>query len=328
MHDAFWEDTLSLWRTQGLGEADPCDLFDMDFDAMYLDLSARQEQKVLEEDGRLVTIQDRAGYVVRKFIGKSRSLEFLDHCTKEKDDWPRWKDRLVLDPDGSGEGRLDRASYFMHMAPYPTWDGVKAIYDEIRTRGRFLLFHAYGPWEATWRHRGIDRLLLDIALDPNWVCEMAQAHVDLLIDVLRRAVSLGMKPDGLFLADDFGCTRGLLFSPQMWRDVYKPMYVQLAKFLHDSGISFWLHSCGDVRELIPRYGRDLAFFGNISAPDMSGPADAVEKEIREKLAVAREHGAYIYHSDHSIPPEVTFDRYQQVMDWGRQYGTFVEGDGG
>jgi uroporphyrinogen decarboxylase len=350
MHDAFWEDTLAQWRTQGLGEADPCDRFDMDFDAMYLDLSARQEQKVLEEDGRLVTIQDRAGYVVRKFISKSRSLEFLDHCTKEKDDWPRWKDRLVLDPDGGGEARLDRASYFMHLAPYPTWDEAKAIYDEIRTRGRFLLFHAYGPWEATWRHRGIDRLLLDIALDPDWVREMAQAHMDLLIEVLQHAIGLGMKPDGLFLADDFGCTRGLLFSPQMWRDAYKPMYVQLANFLHDSGISFWLHSCGDVRELIPefidvgldvlqalqvsagmdvrelipQYGRDLAFFGNISASGMSGPAEDVEREIREKFALAREQGAYIYHSDHSIPPEVSFDRYRQVMDWVRRYGAFAE----
>ena len=44
MHDSFWEDTLALWRPQGLGDDDPCDVFGMDFDAMYFDLSGRAEQ--------------------------------------------------------------------------------------------------------------------------------------------------------------------------------------------------------------------------------------------------------------------------------------------
>jgi hypothetical protein len=85
IRDAFWEDTLALWRVQGLGDRDPSDFFEMDFDAMYLDLSARFEQKVVAEDGRTITVQDRAGYVARKFAGKSRSIEFLDHVTKARD---------------------------------------------------------------------------------------------------------------------------------------------------------------------------------------------------------------------------------------------------
>ncbi len=94
-------------------------------------------------------------------------------------------------------------------------------------------------------------LLMDLALDPQWVREMGQAHMDLLITCLQHCLALGAKPDGIFLVDDFGCTRGLLFSPDMWRDIFKPLYVQLAEFLHAEGISLWLHSCGDVRALIP-----------------------------------------------------------------------------
>jgi len=93
-------------------------------------------------------------------------------------------------------------------------------------------------------------LLVDIALDPDWVWEMGQAHVDLLIECLKHCLTLGAKPDGLFLVDDFGCTRGLLFSPAMWRDIFKPLYAQLAKSLHAENISLWLHSCGDVRDQI------------------------------------------------------------------------------
>jgi uroporphyrinogen decarboxylase len=346
MHDAFWEDTLALWRTQGLGDGDPCEVFEMDFDAMYFDLSGRAEQKVLAEDSRMITVQDRAGYVVRKFAGKSRSMEFLSHITADRDAWPRLRERLIVDPDDTGEARLDDRSYFMHLDPYPTWAEAKLKYDQLRQRGRFLLFHAYGPWEATWRHRGIDRLLMDMVLDPGWVSEMLQAHVDLLIECLKRCLALEARPDGLFLADDFGCTRGLLFSPTMWRKMFKPLYAQLAAFLHGENISFWLHSCGDVRALIPdlvdvgldvlqplqvaagmdlaeligQHGRDLVFFGNISAAAMSGPLEPLEAEIRAKLTLGRERGGYIFHSDHSVPPEVSFDRYRKIMEWVRHYG--------
>jgi uroporphyrinogen decarboxylase len=346
IHDAFWEDTLARWRTQGLGGDDPCDLFGMDFDAMYLDLSGRAEQKVLAADGRMITVQDRAGYTVRKFIGKSRSMEFLEHVTKDKDTWATLRERLVLDPDGTGEARLDDQSYFMHMDTYPTWTQAKSKYDQLRARDRFLLFHAYGPWEAIWRHRGIDNLLMDLALDPDWVRDMGQAHVDLLIACLEHCLTLAARPDGLFLADDFGCTRGLLFSPAMWRDIFKPLYLQLATFLHANHISFWLHSCGDVRglipdlinvgldvlqplqvaagmdvrELLPQYGDKLVLFGNISAAAMSGPPELLEAEIRAKLALGCERGGYIYHSDHSIPPEVSFPRYRKIMEWVQRSG--------
>jgi uroporphyrinogen decarboxylase len=346
IHDAFWEDTLALWRSRGLGEQDPCDFFEMDFDAMYLDLSARAEQKVLARDDQLITIQDRAGYVVRKFIGKSRSMEFLEHFIKDRDAWAGQRERLVLDPDGTGESRLDDRSYFMHMDAYPTWDEARAKYERLRQRDRFLLFHAYGPWEAAWRGRGIDHLLMDLALDAEWVREMVQAHIDLLITCLRHCLTLDVKPDGLFLADDFGCTRGLLFSPSMWREIFKPEYARLAEFLHAQDISLWLHSCGDVRalipdlidvgldvlqplqvaagmdirELLPEFGEQLVLFGNIAAAAMSGPPEPLEAEIREKVGLGGQRGGYIYHSDHSIPPEVSFERYQQIMQWVRQYG--------
>jgi uroporphyrinogen decarboxylase len=346
IHDAFWEDTLALWKEQGLGDADPCDFFEMDFDAMFLDLSGRFEQKLLEQDDRLLTVQDRAGYIVRKFVGKSRSMDFLDHFTKSRDDWESLKKRMVLDPDGSGEARLDDRSYFMHLAPYPTWDEALAKFEHLRRRERFMLFHAYGPWEAAWRHRGMETLLLDVALTPDWVREMTETHVDLMIECLEHCLCLGAKPDGLFLADDFGHTGGLFLSPESWREIFKPSYVRLSEFLHGNSISLWLHSCGDVRMLIPDliesgvdvlqplqaaagmdftelvevYDEKLVFFGNISASSMSGPPDVLEKEIREKISLGRDRGGYIYHSDHSVPPEVSFERYQQIMQWIRRHG--------
>ncbi len=346
VYDSFWEDTLTLWRQQGLGDANPMDLFEMDFDALYLDLSLRQPQRLVARDDATITVQDRAGYVVRKFAGKSRSMEFVSHCTTDRRAWDTIRPRLTLDPDQSGEARLDDRSYFMHMDPYPTWQEAKAKFDAVRRRQRFVFFCAYGPWEATWRHRGMDHLLMDLALDPQWVRDMIAAHVDLLLETLEYCRQLDALPDGLFLADDFGCTRGLLFSPAMWLDLFQPQYVRMSNYLHQHDVSLWLHSCGDVRDLInplieagldvlqplqvaagmdllpllDQYGDRLTLFGNIDAAAMSGPAEPLEAQLRAKITLGRTRGGYMYHSDHSIPPEVTFSRYQQIMRWVREFG--------
>jgi len=83
------------------------------------------------------------------------------------------------------------------------------------------------------------------------------------------------------------------------------------------------HSGLDVRTLKPRYGQHLTFWGNIDARKMSDTPEALEAEVRDKLAVAKEGGGYIYHSDHSVPPEVSFDRYQWLMnDLLVRYGSY------
>ncbi|NQT54118.1 hypothetical protein HQ576_18830, partial [bacterium] len=73
----------------------------------------------------------------------------------------------------------------------------------------------------------------------------------------------------------------------------------------------------DVVELRQRYGRSLAFYGNIDATKMGGPRDAVDAELRRKVPLAR-HGGYILHSDHSVPPDVTLERYRWILTRARE----------
>jgi uroporphyrinogen decarboxylase len=49
---------------------------------------------------------------------------------------------------------------------------------------------------------------------------------------------------------------------------------------------------------------------------------AIEEEIRTKIPVAKRGGGYIYHSDHSIPNDVSFARYQRVLELVREYGRY------
>ena len=346
-YDALWEDTLTEWKAQGFpDDADPGEFFDWDIVTMSMDASMRLESKVIETDGEFVVYRDRAGYTVRKIVGKARALDFQDHVTKDRETWDKLKAGFAFDPNDTS--RLDTKSYFMHLDDYPTWVEAKGQYDELRESRKYLCYNVYGPWEGTWRHRGYTELLMDLAMDPEWVAEMADAQGACVIDCLRHAISLDMKPDAVFLVEDLAGQQGPLFSPDTWRAIYKPVMQRLGAFLHESGISFWMHCCGncaaflddlidcgldviqplqastglDVRKLKPLYGDRLTFWGNIDVTKMSGPAEACEAEIRDKLTMAKQGGGYMYHSDHSVPPEVSFERYQRIMKLVEECGRY------
>jgi uroporphyrinogen decarboxylase len=53
-----------------------------------------------------------------------------------------------------------------------------------------------------------------------------------------------------------------------------------------------------------------------------GDPAKLEEEIRTKLAVAKQGGGYIYHSDHSVPDNVSFRSYQLVMELVAKYGKY------
>ena len=79
----------------------------------------------------------------------------------------------------------------------------------------------------------------------------------------------------------------------------------------------------DVVELKKRYGDSLCFMGGIDARAMANPDPSViEREIASKVPVAKQGGGYIYHSDHSVPDDISFSQYCRVMALVRTYGTY------
>ena len=56
---------------------------------------------------------------------------------------------------------------------------------------------------------------------------------------------------------------------------------------------------------------------------MEDPDDRkIEEEIRTKFAAAMPGGGYLYHSDHSVPKDVSFQKYTFVMECVRKYGRY------
>jgi uroporphyrinogen decarboxylase len=79
----------------------------------------------------------------------------------------------------------------------------------------------------------------------------------------------------------------------------------------------------DVRRLAPKYGDRLSFFGNIDVMKMmTNDRATIEEEVRTKLAAGMLKKGYIYHSDHSVPPQVSWDTYQFIISLLDKYGNY------
>jgi uroporphyrinogen decarboxylase len=56
--------------------------------------------------------------------------------------------------------------------------------------------------------------------------------------------------DGVMMTDDWGTQQRLMISPKMWRRFFKPRYARLAEAIHDNGMKFIMHSCGQIKDII------------------------------------------------------------------------------
>jgi len=321
------------------GGVSPADHFGFDVEMMFIDASPRFPMRVLDRTDGFVTYEDRYGYTMRKDEDGESTIDFVSHRNTSRAIWEsEIRPRLVLSDDPAEPSRLDDRQYFGHFDPYPSWTEAIEKHHKCRARGRYQLFMVYGPWEALWRMRGMENLLMDLIEEPDWIAEMIGTYVDLLTATLDRCHALGAVPDGIFLAEDLGCSSGPLFSPRTWDALFRPRLEAFGEFLRQRGIAFWMHSDGRIQpyidrlieigvqvlnplevkagmdsvELRARYGRNLAFYGGISAQAMASGRAELELELQRKVPLARE-GGYILHSDHSVPPDVSYEQFSWMQ---------------
>ena len=75
-------------------------------------------------------------------------------------------------------------------------------------------------FERAWSLRGFTAFLMDLVDDPDWAAELLDRITDIQVRLAQRFVALGI--DGGYLGDDYGAQRGMLFSPKLWRQHFKP----------------------------------------------------------------------------------------------------------
>lgn len=188
-----------------------------------------------------------------------------------------------------------------------------------------------------------------MAEDPDWVIDMSATYTDLIIGEWQILLDKGSRADAMWLFGDVGYNSGPFFSPAMYRQLIQADHQRLVRFAHEKGLKLIYHTDGDVRPLLDsfvengydclqpmeakanmdvrdlarRYGDRLSFFGNIDMTVASrNDKDEVEEEVRSKLAAGMIHHGYAYHSDHSVPPGVSWRTYHWIIELLDKYGSY------
>jgi uroporphyrinogen decarboxylase len=251
-------------------------------------------------------------------------------------------DRSIDKDIGNVEGQLlPEPSLGGYTFPDPLADRYfRDIPSRIdRYPDRFRLFQiGFSLYERAWTLRGMEALLMDFVLHPDFVHQLMGAICEYNIMQIKQALTFDI--DGVKLGDDWGHQRGLIMGQEVWNAFIRPYLARIFKVIKDAGKYVFIHSCGDVDELfdplveigldnfnpfqpevmdiyqlLPSYRGRLSFHGGLSTQRILpyGSSDEVTRES-EKLLQLGNDGGYIFAPAHDVEGDVPLENIQAFMD--------------
>jgi uroporphyrinogen decarboxylase len=206
-------------------------------------------------------------------------------------------------------------------------------------------------FEASWYLTGLEKFLVDLTLEKEYVFALMDRIASYSIGVGRELIRLGA--DMIWLGDDLGTQQGLILSPELWRRHLKERLRQVIRALKSArpDIVIAYHSCGSYYALIPElieigvevlnalqptakgmdlrrlkgeFGDRAAFFGGLDTQGVLpfGSIPEVEAEVRRVIDSAGRGGGLILAGAHNIQPDVSVDKLRRVFEVARGYGRY------
>jgi uroporphyrinogen decarboxylase len=196
----------------------------------------------------LVWAGEPVGYVQKRWREGHR--EFYDD---------KWGNLWVRMDEGPIKGEIIRPAIadWSELADFkaPVYDIVKTA-DQLRagfaldSTGERYRVAGIGGWifDNARYLRKLEVYLLDMALYPE---ELRKLH-DKVAPVYEQLILAAAKAgaEAIHIGEDMGTQSGLLFSPEMFRDYFKPMYSRLMGMARELGMKVLLHSCGQNRAIL------------------------------------------------------------------------------
>lgn len=97
--------------------------------------------------------------------------------------------------------------------------------------------------------RGFENFLCDMAGDEEFADELLTKIADYQVEMAKRYIKAGVSCGRV--GDDYGTQKGMLMHPDLWRRLIKPKMARIIKTYKDEGLPVIMHSCGDIRPIIP-----------------------------------------------------------------------------
>lgn len=331
--ESFWNDTILRWQREGMTQ-DPNEVLGNDFQGLCWaePFPFPGQDLTLAEDEDTVTKRDGWGQVNRYWKHRQGTPEHIAFPCPDRRSWEcDIKPRLLANgPCVSLEGAR--------------WDLAKG-----RRNGRWCHITGLETFEMTRHLLGDEMSMIAMLDDPEWFLDVSRTMTDLVLRSFEYLLDNGIEPDGVWIYGDMAYRRGLLCGPPLYREIVWPDHKRMADWAHERGLPFIFHTDGDVnaviedyigagfdclqpleakagmdvRNLVPDYGDRIAFFGNCDVMVYAtGDRDLIEEEIRQKVLAGKERRGYAYHSDHSVPPSVSWDTFAFIAEMVDKYGNY------
>ncbi len=327
-----WGATFERWHNEGLPkDADWLDFFGLDrFVSIGADNSPRYPRRMIEETEEYIIETSNWGATLKTWKHRGGVPEFLDFTIKGRDSWQDAKGRMT-----PGRDRVD----WEHLKKnYPTWRQQGAWIDA----GFWFGFDVAHSWAI-----GTERVLTAMVEEPEWLVDIFNTYLDLDIALFEMIWQEGYRFNGIRWPDDMGYKGHQFFSLEMYRELLKPVHKRAADWAHAKGLAVALHSCGDVRPMIPdlldmgidilnpievkagmdpillkkQYGDRLVLHGGLNAALFWEP-EKLWEHMRKVVPVVKQNGGYILSSDHSVPDSVSLEDFRRFVELGKELATY------
>ncbi len=254
--------------------------------------------------------------------------EELDHY-----DWPDPRDPSRM------EGVTDAIKIGRQMGQYAQLLGAATM----------------GMWTKSWYLRGMEQAYIDLAANQRLVEELAErltewsiANWDMMLSQVGDCVDL------VHIEGDLGSMEGPLFSPAVFRKIYKPRLARLIAFIKArTSARVFFHSCGSVYWALPdlieigvdvlnpvqvtakdmdpirlkrEFGKDLTFWGGGCDPVVlqHGKPQEIRDEVRRRIDQLAPGGGFVFGSIHNIQANVPPENIVTMYETARQYGGYSD----
>lgn len=116
-------------------------------------------------------------------------------------------------------------------------------------QSKYIMVGSGTIFERMQQLRGFQNLLVDLIQGRKEVDVLLDGILKYNLEVVRRLLEIGV--DAIYFADDWGTQTGLMVSPKIWRDLFKPAYGKMFVKVHAAGKHVFFHSDGYIKEILP-----------------------------------------------------------------------------
>jgi uroporphyrinogen decarboxylase len=218
-------------------------------------------------------------------------------------------------------------------------DGAKKVIAQYGDEYFIAPNLGWALFERAWSLRGLEQLLMDMALDQEYIADLLDRVIEIQLVLIERFLELGV--DGGYFGDDYGAQKGLLFSPRMWRELIKPRLARLFAPFRERGLPVLMHSDGQIQQILPdlveigvttinpvqpevldfdwlrdNYLGELSFYGGVSTQTVLpyGTVDGVRRAVFEcARTLAPEGTGLLIAPSHRLMSDIPLENVEALL---------------